>query len=306
MSQLYILSGPERGKSYTLREGANFLGRSLDNDIRIEDRTVSRKHLRIVKRKNKYLVTDLKSRNGTFLDGNYIRPGIEVEVEEGNPIAIGITVFCIGEGCQAQMMPLFDSNEIANETEELNRTVRLDRDRVTQRKLNFLYKVSNVLTEDLSIKEALEKILVHIFDLLKRIDRAVFILIDPGTEEIREVIFRSNKPGDNARTAYCEDVVNQVIKSRKPFMVADAKIDEGRFTDTMELLKIESVMCVPLISRSEILGVIYIDSLERPYGFRKEDLALLVNSSQRIAPAIDDARFASDIWEVAEELLSDD
>ena len=306
MSKLYILNGPEIGQSFKLRDGVNFVGRSLDNEIRLTDKTVSRKHLRVVRRGDKYLIRDLKSRNGTFVNGGFISPGKEVEVREGVPIAIGVTVICLGQGCEEQMTPFLDSIELVEETNELNRTLDVQRDRGTLRKLKFLYKVSNVLAEDLSLKDTLEKILVHIFDLLKRIDRSVFVLVDPETEEVTDVIYKSNKPGDDATTAYCGNVVHRVVSSRKPVLVSDAKTEESDFANTLELLKIESVLCVPLICGSEILGAIYVDSLKRPYGFRREDLALLMNLSQRVAPAIEDARFASEIMEAAESLSGDD
>ena len=306
MSKLYVLSGPEIGQSFKLRDGVNFVGRSLDNDIRLTDKTVSRKHLRVVRREDKYLIRDLKSRNGTFANGGFISPGKEVEVREGVPIAIGVTVICLGQGCEEQMTPFLDSIELTEEADELNRTLDMQRDRVAIRKLKFLYKVSNVLAEGLSLKKTLEKILVHILDLLKRIDRGVFVLVDPETEEVTEIIYKSNKPGDDATTAYCEDVVRRVVSSRKPVLVSDAKTEESDFADTLELLEIESVLCVPLIFASESLGAIYVDSLKRPYGFRREDLALLMNLSQRVAPAIEDARFASEIMEAAESLSGDD
>jgi hypothetical protein len=306
MSKLHVLNGPQIGQSYELRQGASFIGRSLDNDIQIKDRTVSRKHLRITRREDKYLVTDLKSRNGTFFKGKFLSPGTEVEVEEGVPIAIGITVICFGEECAEQMMPFLDPGEPTMDINELNETLVEHRDRPTLKKLEFLDRVSNTLMGVLSIKEALEKILDHIFDLLKRIDRGAFVLVDPDTEETTEIVYKSKKPSDDETTVYCQDVVDGVIKSGKPIAVSDTKTEETEFADTLEVLKIESVLCVPLIYHSQILGAIYVDSVERPCGFRRNDLALLMNISQRIAYSIEDARFASDILEVAEALSSDD
>ena len=258
MSKVYVLNGPEIGESFTLR-----------------DKTVSRKHLKVVKKGDSYLITDLKSRNGTFLRGEFMTPGKEVEVREGVPIAVGITVICFGEPCAAQMVPFLQSVDLSGDPDELNRTLQMHQDRVAQNKLRFLYNASKTLTEKLSIKETLEKVLAHIFDILTRVDRGVFILTDPDTEQITEIIYKSNNPGDDATTVYCEEVVKEVIETRRPFFVSNAKTDESDFVDTLEVLKIESVLCVPLISRSQILGAIYVDSLKRPYGFRKEDLALL-------------------------------
>ena len=305
MSKVYVLNGPEIGESFELREGVSFLGRSPDNEVRLTDKTVSRKHLKVVRKGDKYFITDLKSRNGTFVNGDFISPGKEVEVREGVPLAVGITVICLGEGCTEQMVPFLESIDLTADPDELNRTLQMHQDRIAQNKLRFLYNASKTLTERLSIKETLEKVLAHIFDILRKVDRGVFVLTDPDTEEVTELIFKSNNPGDDATTVYCEEIVKQVITSRKPFFVSDAKTDKNEFVDTLEVLKIESVLCVPLISRSQILGAIYVDSLKRPYGFRKEDLALLMNLSLRIAPAIDDARFASEILDVAEALSSE-
>jgi adenylate cyclase len=301
MSKLYVLNGPEIGESFNIREGVTFLGRSLDNDIRINDKTLSRKHLKILKLGDKCFITDLKSRNGTFFDGNFIGAGVETEVKEGLPIALGVTVICLGTGCEEQIMPSLDSVDLINET---SGHFLKNKDRSTLRKLEFLLKVSDVLTEDLSY-QILEKIIVHIFDLFKRVDRVLFVLIDPETEEITKIIYNSRKPGNEAAITYCEDIVNRVIESGRPVVISDAKTEDSEFADTLEVLKIESVMCLPLICHSQILGVIYVDSLERPYGFRREDLYLLLNLTQRIAPAIEDIRFASEIIEVIEDLSSD-
>ncbi|MBW2284964.1 MAG: GAF domain-containing protein, partial [Deltaproteobacteria bacterium] len=52
---------------------------------------------------------------------------------------------------------------------------------------------------------------------------------------------------------------------------------------------IRSVMCVPLISRAQIRGVIYVDSVNQPFGFRKEDLKLLTALSSPAAIAVENA-----------------
>jgi predicted component of type VI protein secretion system len=70
MVELLILNGPEIGRTAQVNDGVKFLGRSKDNDIRIDDETVSRKHLKIEVKKGTCLVTDLKSQNGTFYRAN--------------------------------------------------------------------------------------------------------------------------------------------------------------------------------------------------------------------------------------------
>ena len=57
----------------------------------------------------------------------------------------------------------------------------------------------------------------------------------------------------------------------------------------MKLMQIRSVMCVPLISRSKIRGVIYVDTVNEPNGFRKDDLSLLTALSSPTAVVIESA-----------------
>ena len=48
-------------------------------------------------------------------------------------------------------------------------------------------------------------------------------------------------------------------------------------------------MCVPLISKSQIQGVVYVHAVNAPQGFRKEDLFLLTGISSPAALAIENA-----------------
>ena len=306
MTKLHILNGPKIGRSFELSDVATYVGRSLDNDIQIEDKTVSRRHVKIIKRGNKYFITDLKSQNGTFFNGNYIAPGLELELKEGVPIAIGMSVVCLGKGCKELMMPFIDSIGLTKQTGEESGIFVEHRDKTNQRKLELLYKVSDLLTENLPINETLEKILDYVFDLLKRIDRAAFILVDPATEWILDVISRTAKPSADTTTVYCPDVVRGVMENREPLVISNVEIEmENELIDTLKILKIESVMCVPLISSSRIMGVLYVDSLERPFGFRREDLSLFVDLCQRTALAVEHARLAFEFKTLADNLASD-
>jgi len=304
MARLYILNGPEMGRSFRLGDKV-YVGRGLDNDIQIIDRTVSRKHLKIERRRDGYFVADLGSRNGTFFNGNYIAPGLELEVKEGVPIVIGMSVICLGQGCKEQIMPFLDSIELTRQSAEDSGIFELHRDRTNQRKPELLYRVSSALTENLPLNEVLEKTLSYIFQLLGRIDRGAFILVDPETETIADVVSSSYKPGDDSPTLYCTDVVRRVIEGRIPVVISNVKVIEGDdLAETLKILRIESVMCLPLISSSQIMGAMYFDSLGKTYGFSAEDVALFIDIGQRVAGAIENARLTWDSTMIADQVPS--
>jgi hypothetical protein len=306
MVNLYVINGPDMGRFFKLRQGVIFVGRSRDNDVRIDDTTVSREHLRIVNRSGKFLVTDLKSENGTFYDGKYLVPGRETEVEEGVPLAIGMTVICLGEGCREQMAPFLDTVSLIRDTGKERGFFGDRRSRTRQKRLGLLSDVSIDLKTTSALKEALEKVLHHIFHFLKRIDRGAFVLVDPVTLRIGESISETKKRGGVTTPSYCEEAIHKAVKTGKPVVYSTPyAANENGLVDTLKVLKIESVMCVPLISRSKIMGAMYIDSLERPDGFRRDDLLLLLDVSQRVAIAIDEIRFASDMSEIVGALLDE-
>jgi pSer/pThr/pTyr-binding forkhead associated (FHA) protein len=306
MTKLYILNGPKWGESFQLFDGATFIGCSRENDIRIEDKTVSRQHLRVEKRGNEFFITDLNSQNGTFYHGNYLAPGVEREVKkDGAPIAIGMSLICLGDGCIEKMMPVLESVGLTEETGEQSGIFLVHRDKTNQKKLELLHKISEALSGNLSINIALEKTLNYVFDLLKRIDKAAFILVDPETEQILDVISKTTKLGDNTSSLYCTDVVRRVIKERKPRVISNVRTEESdEIVDTLKRMKIESVMCVPLITDSQIVGVIYVESLERPFKFAKEDISFFKDLCKRTACSIEMMRFAFNSTTIADNPAS--
>ena len=65
-----VLEGPEAGWTFFIREVATDIGTAIGNSIRISDPGVSGNHLKItVQDGRRYLIEDLKSSNGTFIEG---------------------------------------------------------------------------------------------------------------------------------------------------------------------------------------------------------------------------------------------
>jgi pSer/pThr/pTyr-binding forkhead associated (FHA) protein len=62
-------AGPTPGKAYALEKGEINIGRDVSNDVIINDAEVSRKHARITIQGESYVLEDLGSTNGSFVDG---------------------------------------------------------------------------------------------------------------------------------------------------------------------------------------------------------------------------------------------
>ncbi|MCD4752407.1 MAG: FHA domain-containing protein [Anaerolineaceae bacterium] len=67
-SKLIAKKGPASGVSYALEQQEIFIGRDLSNDIVINDPEISRRHARLYKQGNAYVLEDLGSTNGTSVN----------------------------------------------------------------------------------------------------------------------------------------------------------------------------------------------------------------------------------------------
>jgi pSer/pThr/pTyr-binding forkhead associated (FHA) protein len=329
MPKLYIIEENARVRSFDLRDSGILIGRAPENDIQIEDKSVSRKHVKIAKHEGSYFIEDLDSKNGTFISGKRIQPGKGFELKEDVPVAIGSVMLYIGRISPGEKsltaepidgsselsdddIAVLDSLDIAKEISEGDHaaveeeiiasqelaqqadTFVQDRPLTPHKNVELIYKASSILMQSLNISEningILETILNYILDLLTRLDRGAFILIDAETEKITGLIPILKKSTEDSIKVYSRTIVNRVIKERKPVIMLDtSQEDEANLSESMELMKVRSVMCVPLISRSKIRGVIYVDSIKKPHGFRREDLSLLTALSIPAAYAIENA-----------------
>lgn len=83
---LVITAGPGRGQAFDLR-GEVRLGRNRTNAIALSDGKVSRNHARLDPIRNTYILTDLGSANGTFVNG--VRITQPVRLRDGDLIHVG-------------------------------------------------------------------------------------------------------------------------------------------------------------------------------------------------------------------------
>ncbi|MFC1579712.1 FHA domain-containing protein [Thermodesulfobacteriota bacterium] len=290
MTKIFVVDGSDEVSDLEFSGDVLFVGRSPENDIQIADGTVSRRHLKILRKAGKYFVHDLESKNGTFVDGRHISAGGECEVEEGVPIVIGMTVLCIGEGCSEDVLSLLGSMEVSEGVKKKKKAIAQKRPMTAKKNMELIYRVSSVLMQSSDLNEILEKILDSIFDLLKRIDRGIILLVDQKTGEISEAVSRARGKKGEGRLRYDVTVVEQVIEENKGMIILDINAEEETdLSATLKLLKIGSLMCVPLISKSTVRGAIYVDSIDKAHGFRKEDLDLLTALSGPSALAIENA-----------------
>src|ERR687891_1617363 len=87
---LLCMFGPIKGSRIELPDETIVLGRERSNEVYIGDLLLSRKHCSIEKQEDSYVIRDLQSRNGVFVNGI---PVHERTLNHGDRIEIGTSTF---------------------------------------------------------------------------------------------------------------------------------------------------------------------------------------------------------------------
>ena len=87
----FDLKDLEYGVDFKIEEGRNTIGKGSSSDITIEDNEVSKEHAMILCKRNKFMLSDEASSNGTFLNGEDLTPKAIYDLKDGDEIKIGHT-----------------------------------------------------------------------------------------------------------------------------------------------------------------------------------------------------------------------
>ena len=146
------MNGPNEGQSFEINGKAVYLGRSSKSDVQVKDKFVSRRHLQIRQKKNRFFIKDLNSKNGTLVNGALIRSGKRVEVPEGVPIVIGVSAFCLCWECPGDISGLLDAIGIDRDMSKAFPDPLAYRGLESEDTEKLIYRLSHVLKKTLRMR----------------------------------------------------------------------------------------------------------------------------------------------------------
>jgi PAS domain-containing protein len=304
VTELYMINGPLAGLTFEIENDVTTIGRSSGYSIIIKDLSISRQHAKVTFSGERYFIEDLGSQNGTWINGHSMSPGYQIQMKEGDFISIGNISMSVGQPYAEDGMITHYSIGLLEELEHGRKDVFHTDRRITDRdKLEMIYEVCTLLMQSLDLNELAEKLLESVFSCLKGIDSGALILIDQGTGEHKQVIARSRNGEKGFKMDYSRTIVNRVVSQCKAVIMSDTSFaDRVDLSTSMIWIQIKSVMCVPLLSKAEIYGAIYVHSLRSAQGFTKGDLFFLTALSSPAALAIENALLFTRHTRAEEEL----
>ncbi len=152
-----------------------------------------------------------------------------------------------------------------------------------------------------------ERLLNYVMDQvieLSGAERGFLVLLDADGKmefKVARGITREELERTQAQISYT--VLGTVIQSKTPILLQDALADE-RFSQQSSVLELNlrSVLCVPLISRSELIGMIYADNRSVSGRFSQTDVDLMSIFANQAAIAIENTRLYQETVLAKEEL----
>ena len=89
-AKLIVRTGDAVGREFAL-EAITVVGRSASSNVTLPDDRVSKQHAELRQDEDGWLLTDLGSTNGTFLDGQRLAPRLPARIQPGSVLRVGDT-----------------------------------------------------------------------------------------------------------------------------------------------------------------------------------------------------------------------
>ena len=293
------------------------IGRATDNDIVLNDFSVSRRHAYLKKEDTDWVIYDNGSTNGVRVNDAAVPRAV---VKDGDQVLIGTFVLRFRDdptATKGRRDRLIDSTSTCiRPIAELNQDFGLergasvapestaDRKRVVldvaykNKVFQILVQVAKALISADDLATVLDKVMDLIFEFLP-VDRGFLLLEEQGALQLRISRFQSGKRmTSDGSVPYSRTIVDMVVKQKVSILTSDAQTDQ-RFEsgESIRMQQIRTAMCAPLWNGDSVIGVIYVDSPLHAGSCSEQDLDLLAALANFAAVAIERARLHDRVLE---------
>ncbi len=311
-----------RPQTYTLTRDQASIGRSSDNDIVLNDFSVSRRHAYLKHENGEWVLYDNHSTNGIRVNDRHVP---NAPVGDGDRAVIGTFTLRFRdqaeeEDSQSKRPKLDSTSTCIRPIAEFNLDFGLeksaagasrplaestaDRKRVVldvaykNKVFEILVQVAKTLISLEELETVLDKVMDLIFEYLP-VERGFLLLEENGGLQLRISRFKGGqRMTTDGSLPYSRTIVDMVVHDKVAVLTSDAQRDE-RFEagQSVRLQQIRSAMCAPLWNRDSVIGVIHVDSPLHVGSFTERDLDLLTALANFAAVAIERARLHARVAE---------
>ncbi|MER3416161.1 MAG: hypothetical protein C4297_08140 [Gemmataceae bacterium] len=281
MARIIVVEGPHTGAVWELARWETILGRQADADCRLDAPEVSRRHACIRKEAAGYVLYDLGSSNGTYVNGQ--RVASSCVLQEHDRIRIGPFVLRFSAQAAADM-ELVIRSQVPAQTTNLDLLCR-DPARLLRLILDLTQEISRTLDMDALLPQVLDQLL----KLFPQADRALVVLRRNGDLELRAIRDRrTDRSWDSSQPLFSRALIHRVLEQGVGLVAEDARLFVPG--QTIKAMGVRSFACAPLSRRGgPPLGVLQLDRFGPGLPLEEEDLEVLTAIALQVAAALENA-----------------
>lgn len=169
--------------------------------------------------------------------------------------------------------------------------------------LEHLLKVSKSLAEKRNLELLLQDVMTTVVQLVNA-QRSSVLLMDIDGQPRPYVMYDTLSDEDEALLELSMSIVNEAMESKTPVRVTDALSDPTYHkSNSVKAYQIRSVICVPLISQENLVGVIYVENRSRANVFQEADVEILQLFASQIAVLIHNAQLNDMLQKSREKIV---
>ncbi|UCD16742.1 MAG: SpoIIE family protein phosphatase [Candidatus Zixiibacteriota bacterium] len=290
---MHKLVGTDGGKFYSwlMKPGRYRVGRKAGSDFCVPHRTVSRAHAEFeVTPAGKCFLTDLGSRNGTFVNGERIES--RVPLGEGDSVLFGQTEFKLVSADESEP-PTSGLPRIVLAQDEPRNSVFLAIDEALKPlppKATDLPGLLPALFEMARTQDFTESQEAMLLQSLKTIagvipsDRLAVLFVSDNQQEVYTAASLVPEGQDPGEMILSRTIVNEIMTNKNAILISDPK-DDPRFAEQKSIImsELKSAIAVPLFDENKVLGILYIDTTNPLHRYSDEYLRVLATFGNIIA-----------------------
>ena len=286
------------GEPIQLNRNLETLGRSPANTIPLQDPLISKTHAKIVRKGQDFHLVDLHSSNGSYVNE---RPIASCKLHNGDEISIGRSKFTFTLREIAEIS--FEDNSQALGTQVLKassidelikglHTEQAQKNDLTFGRLQATLKALSELSQINNIELLCEKILDFTKEVLKP-ERGMVLLYESGDTKNLKLTASIGNTQDTESLNISRTIVDAAVENRSGILAADVQSDE-RFAEAKSVMAsgMRSVMCVPLLDKSQVFGIALLSHSGQIGAFTPTDLDLFTAIATGAGMALANAHMA--------------
>jgi two-component system NtrC family sensor kinase len=323
LPSLFVIRGNDQGARYELDADIVTIGREASNTIQLHDQEVSRFHADLRRQGNTFVLTDLSSSNGSYVNSNRVKSHV---LSSGDQVQLGRTLMLYTGSSDESSINLDDKVHILAQDavgdnsrivrsmthQEGSQILRLEPSAAqdspwlaqARSHLEVMYRTALAVSHTLDIDQLLNRILQLIFEWVDA-DRGCIMLVDPDTRRLEPKAHLSRRePSGDGRLTISQTILDYVVQHNQGVLTTNAQ-EDTRWNPAASIVQmgIREAMCVPMQGRYHVVGVIYIDTTTSPQKwlasagrgarFSEEHLKLMIAIAHQAALAVEDTRYYS-------------